>query len=221
MQWREFKEFLLGRESYEELTDRHHVLLGGAPLSHDMRSILLLYFSHSLTHRFSCSLEIYGLPDVDVFRRAYVDLSHYILVYPPPSEVLLEGAKHETIKQLDRIAQRLRTPRPITHVFQGSDTLPTDGRWVFKREHSNSCSHVRDYDLGRGSKGLNEFLRSTVTPSPFRWLIQSHVPLLEKWGEWRVFLIGGKVIETVLTTRDKNCRDWTWNRVQDVWPLNL
>jgi hypothetical protein len=166
---------------------------------------------------------IYGIKGEDKIRfcNAYTDLSYCLLVWPSPSEMRLSGTKHEWIRQLDRIAKSQGNPRPITLSLREGCTVPTNGTWVLKREFSENCQHVEIVDF-LDSVTRKKNLQRVWKDTRYLWVLQTYVPLLERWGEWRVFLIGGKVRYIVQTTkvhgreRDK----WDWNKVNAMFTLS-
>jgi hypothetical protein len=50
------------------------------------------------------------------------------------------------------------------------------------------------------------------------WMAQQHMPLLPKFGEWRVFVVGGRIIQVVHTYRVGN-GDWLGCPVKAYWSL--
>jgi hypothetical protein len=149
-----------------------------------------------------------------------------MLVWPSISEMKREGTKHEWIRQLDRIALLLGTPRPHTQELT-PDTIPTNGgKWVIKREFSANHLHVQTVDLeGLMSEAARklEVFEQVWKDNRFSWIIQSHVPFLERWGEWRVFLIGGKAKYIAMTTKSSGTNReliWSWNKVDQIYTLN-
>jgi len=159
----------------------------------------------------------------DRFIDAYTDLSHRLLVWPPISEMEREGLKHQWVRQLDQIAKVLNTPRPITLAVT-EDSIPTEGKWVLKREFSANCEHVETVDLDNMTEAAIKSLgpiRRAVGDDDFKWIIQSYQPLLRQWGEWRVLLIGGRTRYIILTTKSREERrdGWDWNKVEYLYTL--
>jgi len=167
---------------------------------------------------------MYGLDDHQKLLCVYTELSHWILIWPQPSEMHREGKKHQYIRQLDRIARIDDSPRPLTRLLSDKGQIPTGGGvWVIKREFSAFGCHVRVVDLDGLRKDSKEYQDAfqEVWSSSFDWIIQSYVPLLEQWGEWRVFMIGGKATYTVMTTKQPGggSDDWDWNKVESLFTL--
>jgi hypothetical protein len=52
----------------------------------------------------------------------------------------------------------------------------------------------------------------------FSWLAQEYVPLLQQWGEFRTFIVGGHIIDTLLTTKAKG-DFWAWCIMNDWFSL--
>lgn len=159
---------------------------------------------------------MYGLgDDEDNFNKAYMDLAHRMLVYPPICEMRREGVKHGWIRQLDRMAKVDETPRPLTRVLT-KETIPTEGKWVMKRDFSAHGDHVEIVDFNSMSEG--ETLQHALEDHKYNWTIQSYVPLLEQWGEWRVFLIEGKTRYVIMTTKEPG-GNWSWNKTDSMFTL--
>jgi hypothetical protein len=72
---------------------------------------------------------------------------------------------------------------------------------VLKREGSDTSSHlVLPEELQNTTlKKLNKFLKGK---GRFRWFSQTYIPELRQFGEWRVFIMNGKIIQVVLTQPD-------------------
>jgi hypothetical protein len=87
--------------------------------------------------------------------------------------------------------------RPITLPWNGHDFLVD---YVYKREFSGCCQHVFIPQRGRAlTKQQQAKIRCE---SYFKWMAQSYAPLLEKFGEWRIFFIGGKPVLILHTARE-------------------
>jgi hypothetical protein len=155
------------------------------------------------------------------FYRAYTDLSYRMLVWPSIEEMRREGEKFEWIRQLDWIAREMGTPRPATKMLT-KRTVPCQGKWVIKREFSANCDHVELVDLG--DTPLDDPISLDVfqkvwEDTRYAWIVQEYVPLLQQWGEWRVFLMNGKTTCIVMTTKDKQDDRWHWNQTQSMFTL--
>jgi hypothetical protein len=176
--------------------------------------ILLIYLDSNSVY----DLRDNGKP----FLQAFTALSHCLFVWPSLQERIRESHRHEYTLQLDRIANILKTPRPKTIRFSGGlSNIPTKGVWVFKRDFSCSGTHVKIIKLdGFAATSLGHFqdIQEIVTDD-YDWIIQPYIPLLRQWGEWRVFLIGGKAKYTVLTTWWPEQNIWTWNKVETLFTL--
>jgi len=101
--------------------------------------------------------------------------------------------------------------------------LPNGGKWVIKREFSANCDHIEIVDLDaeplKEADSLEVFQKAWAD-TEYTWIYQEYIPLLEQWGEWRVFLINGKTACTVMTTKDPEARDgWHWNQKRSMYTL--
>jgi glutathione synthase/RimK-type ligase-like ATP-grasp enzyme len=131
-------------------------------------------------------------------------LSRLVPVWPPVDEILAASRKADIIKMFDRIAAQVtHTVRPVTTILTiPLKTVPKDV--VLKREGSDASKHVYlPQSLEElGLKKLNQLLKG----SRFRWISQTWIPLLQQFGEWRVFVVGGKIFE-VITTQPQDAAD--------------
>jgi len=123
-------------------------------------------------------------------------LSQHIPVWPPVDEILAASRKADVINVFDRIANEVtHTVRPKTTLLNlPLKSVPRDV--VLKREGSDTGSHVLlPQRLQRTTlKALNNQLKGR-----FRWFAQTWIPELRQFGEWRVFIVDGKIIEIVTT----------------------
>jgi hypothetical protein len=145
-------------------------------------------------------------------------------VWPPIQEKQREGAKYEWTRQLDRIAKTMGTPR-LTSLVLTEDTVPESGKWVLKREFSADSEHVEIVDLdGKTKREIKAMapIQQALKDSKHKWIIQTYAHMLQQWGEWRVFLIGGKVRYIILTARAEGDRKdkWEWNKVDYLFSLS-
>ena len=219
MAWEEFRDLLLERKDFvERLTSDYSLLIGGSVYDHTYVYLLLRY---DILLMYLGSDKKYGLEDKKPFFQAFTELSHWLFVWPPVPEMIRECYRHEFTLQLDRIAHILNTPRPTTIIYSGLRDIPTKGTWVFKRDFSRESSHVKVIKLdGFTMTSLGRFPDlNEVLDDAYDWIIQSYAPLLPQWGEWRVFMVGGKAKSTVLTTWNSELKAWTWNKVETLFTL--
>ena len=118
----------------------------------------------------------------------------------------------------DRIANELtHSVRPKTTLL----TLPLKRLprgVVLKREGSDTGSHVLlPHHLQNTTlKELNNHLKGRL-----RWFAQTWIPELRQFGEWRVYIIDGKIIETVVTEPQEKGQhnDLAISVLQAAWSL--
>ncbi|KAJ6611625.1 hypothetical protein B0H10DRAFT_2055859 [Mycena sp. CBHHK59/15] len=152
-----------------------------------------------------------GQDEHDLFMQRMEELSCKTLVWPNPRHALWYCEKWQLIQELDRIAATVtHTHRPETKVFEtGTQFSPTT---VLKREGSG-CSqmrHFHDSDRRLSKRALTDILahnraildarKQEPTAFGMLWLVQELVEPLRRHGEWRVFVVGGKIIGIVGTT---------------------
>jgi glutathione synthase/RimK-type ligase-like ATP-grasp enzyme len=88
---------------------------------------------------------------------------------------------------------------------------------VLKRSHSDSGQHVlMPNDTGRDWSSLT---RQMDIPGCV-WIGQTLVPQLKEIGEWRVFIIGGRIVYCVHTIYNDTKHTWKWEPVTDHYSLD-
>lgn len=138
-----------------------------------------------------------GLANSSKYIEAIDILEHYVAIWPNPQELQRAGSKMDCVRDFERIAKEMGVPRLNTVLIDTPSDAPRD--YVIKREFSDCSSHV--------------FLPGMTSPivpgcNGHRWFAQEYAPLLQQWGEFRTFIVGGEIIDTVFTKR-REC-DWTW-----------
>ncbi|KAI6036032.1 hypothetical protein PISMIDRAFT_25408 [Pisolithus microcarpus 441] len=137
-----------------------------------------------------------------------------VIIWPPARELEHAGWKFPIIDDLYAIATSLIPAcPPITRRLCTSDPIPPDT--VLKRSHSDCSAHVIMPDAS--NKRMWPYLMSQA-PTGEMWMAQQHMPMLSKFGEWRVFIVGGKIIQVVHTHRAGK-GDWHASRVLTYWSL--
>ncbi|KAI6016399.1 hypothetical protein PISMIDRAFT_25228 [Pisolithus microcarpus 441] len=200
MSWEKFRDGILtvDEDIVAELS-RHDCLLGGIDYTIDYRSPATYGWKDSSeADRFAANLR--------TIRK--------VIIWPPAGELERAGWKFPIIDDLYAIATSL-VPAcpPITRGLCASDPIPPDT--VLKRSHSDCSAHVIMPDAS--NKRTWPYLMSQA-PTGEMWMAQQHMPMLSKFGEWRVFIVGGKIIQVVHTHRAGK-GDWHASRVLTYWSL--
>jgi hypothetical protein len=132
--------------------------------------------------------------NIEKYKREIEKLKQEVHLWPPQDQVL---NKYQLIKQLDLIAaRRTISARPVTHRLEDIDNIdPT--KVVLKRTHSDMCQHV--ILPGDETKYTKEYLECCLEVPGSFWFAQTFVPMLRELGEWRVFIIGGRIVYVVHT----------------------
>jgi glutathione synthase/RimK-type ligase-like ATP-grasp enzyme len=95
--------------------------------------------------------------------------------------------------------------RPTSEILRQGEMLKPN--LIAKREFSDCAQHI----IFSGQKGKRwDKIRGTVE-GPHRWFVQTYMPYLKDFGEWRAFVVGGKV-KVIIHTTPKN-GDWDWEVV--------
>ena len=119
-------------------------------------------------------------------------------------------------QSLDLIAQeRTNTVRPRTRLLVDGEKILN--AMVLKRTHSNTGEHVI---VASDTHRCNwDYLRCQLGVPGSQWMAQSFVELLVRLGEWRVFLIGGRVVYTVHTLKNWEHNTWSWDMTHTFYML--
>lgn len=217
MKWTKFSRLLLkdpdalGKKWQKSGID---CFIGGADLQVNI-GYVLRYRSRDITSDYpmgiaSSSSEFYDLGHKsDRYKIAITKLEHYVAIWPNPDELQRAGRKMDRIIDLNTITANMNTAPPITMLIDSPSQRPAG--YVVKREYSDCCSHV--------------FLLNNDPPDDillkepgYRWFAQEYAPLLQQWGEFRTHVVGGQIIDTVLTkTIDDG--NWTWCIMNEWYSL--
>ena len=137
-------------------------------------------------------------------------------MWPHQDHVNTIGSKWELSQSLDLIAQeRTRTARPRTRLLVDGERIVNI--MVLKRTHSDTGEHVViPSDIHKQNW---EYLHGQLDVPGSHWMVQSFVEPLVRLGEWRVFLVGGKVVYTVHTVKNRDRNTWSWDIVNTYYML--
>jgi len=126
------------------------------------------------------------------------------------------ASKWELSQSLDLIAQeRTNTARPRTRLLIDGERIVDV--MVLKRTHSDAGEHVvMPSDIHKRNW---DYLRSQLDVPGSQWMVQSFVEPLARLGEWRVFLVGGKVVYTVHTLKSQGRTTWSWDVAHTYYTL--
>jgi hypothetical protein len=131
-------------------------------------------------------------------------LSSLTLVWPPVTNFKAWGQKSAYIHHLDRIARETtHTLRPSTRIFSEKITpeINPGARLVLKREYSDCSRHSHILPAVTSPSKVSAVLRD-IKKSDELWLVQDYVPELRALGEFRFFIIDGKLRYGVITMPD-------------------
>ena len=76
------------------------------------------------------------------------------------------------------------------------------------------------HDKNNQKKCNWDYLHSQLNIPRSQWMGQTYVKLLEKRGEWRVFVIGGQIVYTIHTLHNPGKRTWAWDIVRTYYSLD-
>ncbi|KIK78106.1 hypothetical protein PAXRUDRAFT_28688 [Paxillus rubicundulus Ve08.2h10] len=162
------------------------------------------------------SSDVYGwkIPsDVDLFAEN-LRMMQSLIVWPPPKQLEHAGWKLTVISNLTFISKSsVPSYSPSTMRLNPGDLVPENA--VLKRSHSDSSTHVIMPSETR--KREWSYLMAQAPGGEF-WMAQDYMPYLATFGEWRVFIIGGTIIQVVHTHRGCNGH-WHGVQVSSYWSL--
>lgn len=130
-------------------------------------------------------------------------LSRQTLFWPPIRLARYAANKWTITSHLQMIARLQGSYTPSTTILTPGHDIPANT--VLKRTHSECGQHVilpTDRKLHRTWEYLN-----ARTGKDELWMAQEYVESLAQMGEWRAFIIGGKVI-SVMHTHKVSDGDW-------------
>lgn len=205
MSWEVFRDTVdaFDRENLPNNLMQYDLIWGGADFALDLRYVYVIRrLSPLLT--FETRNKVYGLRSKKKVER-HIEmlqaLTNRIPLWPPMDEMLASARKADTIKIFDQIARDVtHTARPVTYPL----TLPITefpANMVLKREGSDTAAHVV---LPSDVAALTLAQFNRMAKGPFRWLAQTWLPLLRQFGEWRVYIVGGRILEIITTAPEPN-----------------
>ena len=108
--------------------------------------------------------------------------------------------KWTTICHLQMIAQNAGRYAPRTTVLKVGEEIPPGT--VLKRSHSECGDHVV-LPSAKPRYRTWEYLNAVTSEGTF-WMAQEYVESLEAIGEWRVLIVGGRIIAVMHTYKATN-----------------
>ena len=134
------------------------------------------------------------------YEKHVAQLASHTQFWPPTKLTRRAADKWTTLCHLQIIAQNTRRYTPRAALLVPGEVIPPDA--VLKRSHSECGTHVL---LPSAKPELRtwEHLTSNATDGTF-WMMQEYVPSLEWLGEWRVLVVGGKIIAVMHTIKLRN-----------------
>ena len=154
----------------------------------------------------------YDLDDEDVLDRYeahIVQLSSQTQIWPPIKPAKLSANKWTTITHLQMIARRMGGFAPVTTLLRDGD--PISSGVVLKRSHSDCGEHVILPSASARNRSWPHLTR--LTSKDTFWMSQEYVPSLEKMGEWKAFIIGGKIIAVMHSRKVPSSGEWKGEQV--------
>lgn len=137
-------------------------------------------------------------------------------MWPPQDHVNTIASKWELAQTLNLITQEAtNTARPMTRLLVDGERIVD--AMVLKRTHSDAGEHV--VIPSNVHKRNWDYLRGQLDVPGSRWMGQAYVEHLARLGEWRVFIVGGKIVYTVHTLKNQERNTWSWDVVHTYYTL--
>jgi hypothetical protein len=134
------------------------------------------------------------------------ELEFPVRPFPHMAEMLQERQKMPDIRRLDEMAKKGGTDfsfRPITCFGEEPCRLQTHSTTISKRSHSGSGNHVKRERNENGCLFRHPNPKTPKTVSRgFYTFHQEEIPSLREFGEFRVFIIGGRIVARARTSWD-------------------
>lgn len=195
--WKSVFEWLMsGSEEEYKQWSQYDLVLG--MVDYTMEYMLVarthVYINHSLFFlplSRECNritLDNYTDFDLRMFR-----LSTHTRIWPPLTLSKAAANKWQMIQFLDRVASRVtNTPRPETRLWEDRG-IPQG--MVLKRCCSAFQEHIYLPEVGSSQTRPTRaaLLETSILPGR-EWMVQSWMPLLRTWGEFKVYFIEMKIV---------------------------
>jgi len=131
--------------------------------------------------------------------------------WPPIGQVRTAAKKWQTSQHLQLIARDNRRYSPATRLLlPGEDIQEND---VLKRSHSDCGKHVILPNAPRSHRNWDHLKTKINAGTEEFWMAQEFVSSLGDIGEWRVFIIGGRITSVMHTYKLANGK-WQGTMVQ-------
>jgi hypothetical protein len=146
-------------------------------------------------------------------------LCRFVHVWPPQDQPNTIGSKLQLIENLDTIASSFTcSAGPVTRALLDGQNFPAN--IVLKRTHSDTGYHIlMPFNKEHAPKRTWDYLRSSVEIPGSVWFGQTYVRYLEVLGEWRVFIVGGRIVYTVHTLKHPTKKTWQWDIARAFYSL--
>jgi hypothetical protein len=143
------------------------------------------------------------------------EIRRLVHVWPPQGQQNTIGSKWQLMQNLDTVAARSTfSARPSSRLLENGQPLPEG--IVIKRTHSDAGRHVL---LPENDHRSWEYLNANSEIPGCRWFGQTYVETLHRVGEWRVFIVGGRIVYTVHTVWNPLRQTWKWDIAREFHSL--
>ncbi|KAI6025432.1 hypothetical protein EDC04DRAFT_2606310 [Pisolithus marmoratus] len=159
---------------------------------------------YSIDHRWDGNP--YGFATEDQFKKyeSHLEpLTETVQFWPPAEQIKQAGKKWPTIISLQLMAQMNHEYFPRTVVLK--DGTAIEESTVLKRSNSD-CGKYVILPTAAAKYRTWKYLKSCINNKEI-WMSQEYVDTLATIGEWRTFIIGGKIL-SVVHTQKKSDGKW-------------
>lgn len=168
--------------------------------------------------------------DFNKIYETILELAESRLIWPDPTEALMQGNKILYTQDLANVATRVtKTWYPLISIVPEPTKIKWSHNFVLKRTYSDTGEHVIHRYTKDRSKKISRLASDTevhyngveikgmkIRPT---WFAVPFIPMLRHLGEIRTFFIRGKPMYFVFTRQDSR-GNWIIQRGHQVTPLD-
>ncbi|KAI6020597.1 hypothetical protein EDC04DRAFT_2607394 [Pisolithus marmoratus] len=157
--------------------------------------------NYSIDHRWDRNP--YGFATEDQFEKyeSHLEpLTETVQFWPPTEQIKQAGKKRPMIVSLQLIAQMNHEYFPWTVMLKDSTAI--EESTILKQSNSDCGKHVI-LPTAAAKYQTWKYLKSCINDNEI-WMSQEYVDMLATIGEWRTFIIGGKILSVVHMQKKSN-----------------
>jgi hypothetical protein len=157
-----------------------------------------------------------NVDNVHLYRKNMNDLKKCIFIWPDFNHVDTIGSKGTLYEHLNIIARAVtRTTTLQFEVLKEGDKIKSNV--MLKRSHSDAGEHVLGPLSGKQDW---KYLSTNMKVPGCYWIAQKYCKTLIEYGEWRVFILGGRIFYVVHTLHNTTKGTWNGQKVTTWYTLD-